>query len=282
VSAVAVAPPLVPGHVYTWDELGDLFSFGASYLSAAGGMISRPATTSSGAVSELEPSGSSARRGLSGMGPRGVGGDAAERDIIRYRLVFETGGRPAVPTGGEVEGARSNAPDRAPAHRSRRPFDPSRQARAHAAPTSRATAEEIAALQEKANREHHALLSSLAAQLAGRGWDRIFEIPGPLDLEAVRSGRRVLFEAKILSGTNELSQVRAALASFSNTGTSTASPTMRSVSSRTLRSQTGALGSSRTKRSPSSTTRAPGSLPRGHSPRHSWTRDSVNEPATPR
>src|SRR5437763_1702455 len=38
----AAVPKLTVGRVYTWDELGQLFGFKPGYLSAAGGMVSRP------------------------------------------------------------------------------------------------------------------------------------------------------------------------------------------------------------------------------------------------
>jgi hypothetical protein len=48
--------------------------------------------------------------------------------------------------------------------------------------TDRATPEEIAALLEQANREHHRIVTRLAELLAAAGWTNIEEIPGAVDL----------------------------------------------------------------------------------------------------
>jgi hypothetical protein len=82
------------------------------------------------------------------------------------------------------------------------------------ASTIRTTPEEIAALQEKANREHCAVVARLAELLGTAGWTEIEEIPAALDLRANSpDGRgRVLFEIKTLSDSNEVHQCRAALA----------------------------------------------------------------------
>jgi hypothetical protein len=79
-------------------------------------------------------------------------------------------------------------------------------------PERRRRTEEKAALSEKANRKHHELLLRLERQLRDRGWTDIVEIPGATDLEASRGEVRALFEAKSISGTNELAQTRTALA----------------------------------------------------------------------
>ena len=39
----AVATTLVPGRVYSWEEIGSAFDFNPDYLSVAGGMVSRHA-----------------------------------------------------------------------------------------------------------------------------------------------------------------------------------------------------------------------------------------------
>src|SRR5262245_44615932 len=41
-SVGASSSELVPGRIYSWEELGARFGFSPGYLSAAGGMISRP------------------------------------------------------------------------------------------------------------------------------------------------------------------------------------------------------------------------------------------------
>ena len=61
------------------------------------------------------------------------------------------------------------------------------------------TPEETAALQERANREHHELLVRLHAQLESRGWNGIAEVPGAINLEASRDGTKAIFEAKTIS-----------------------------------------------------------------------------------
>jgi hypothetical protein len=77
----------------------------------------------------------------------------------------------------------------------------------------RTTPEETAALQEKANQQHHRILTRLCAGLAAAGWQGLEEIPAALDLWATRPGNaeRVIFEVKGLTGTNEIAQCRAAL-----------------------------------------------------------------------
>jgi hypothetical protein len=76
----------------------------------------------------------------------------------------------------------------------------------------RATAEETAALQEKANRDHHALLVRLAESLASSGWINLVEIPGAVDLRAVSPARvTVLFEAKTVGSRSEVARTRGAL-----------------------------------------------------------------------
>ena len=140
---------------------------------------------------------------------RGLGDDGVERDIIRYRLVFTEGGRRSSPR--ERETAAASAERQTP-HRARRPFDPSREPASYSAPVHSATPEETAALQEKVNRAHHDLLVRLQDELWRRGFTDVVEIPGAVDLEASGDGRRVIFEAKVLSETNELSRTRVALA----------------------------------------------------------------------
>lgn len=51
----------------------------------------------------------------------------------------------------------------------------------------------------------------MQAHLAGAGWTDISEIPSAIDLEASMGKRKVLFEAKTVSPTSELSQTRSGL-----------------------------------------------------------------------
>ncbi len=70
-----------------------------------------------------------------------------------------------------------------------------------------------AALIEKANQGHHAILVRLFRRLTEAGWQEIGEFPGSIDLWARRpDGQRVIFEAKTVSETNSLSQCRRGLA----------------------------------------------------------------------
>jgi hypothetical protein len=78
-------------------------------------------------------------------------------------------------------------------------------------PTKGSTPEEISALQEKANAEHCRVVARLAQLLSAAGWSNIQEIPTAVDLWALNSDGRVLFEVKTLSGSNEVHQCRAAL-----------------------------------------------------------------------
>jgi len=68
------------------------------------------------------------------------------------------------------------------------------------------------ALRGKANENHFQTLSRLAGALRRAGWTAVEEIPAAVDLQASRpdGSGRVLFEVKTLSGSNEVSQCRAA------------------------------------------------------------------------
>jgi hypothetical protein len=146
---------------------------------------------------------------------RGRGDDGRDRQILRFRLHFQTGGagasrsatgprRPA-PGTGRSRGSRKDQ------HRKRRRFDPTRGPAQYRAPVQHATPEETAARREKANAAHHALLVRLQAELAARGWTDLDEIPSAIDLEARKAKRKVLFEAKTVTTTSELSQTRSGL-----------------------------------------------------------------------
>jgi hypothetical protein len=73
--------------------------------------------------------------------------------------------------------------------------------------------EETAALHEKANQQHHHILSHLCAALTAGGWKELQEIPAAVDLWATQPNGsvRVIFEVKGLSEANEIAQCRAAL-----------------------------------------------------------------------
>lgn len=105
--------------------------------------------------------------------------------------------------------SRRGSPLRTP-----RPFVPDRTPSARSPEMNRRTTlEETAALQEKANQQHHRILSHLCAALSQAGWQKLEEIPAAVDLWATRPGDsgRVIFEVKGLSDTNEIGQCRAAL-----------------------------------------------------------------------
>jgi hypothetical protein len=145
---------------------------------------------------------------------RGMGDDGNDREILRYRLRFRSGGASTRTS----RGGRERAPTRrrrrstpAEQQRQRRRFDPNRAPAQYRAPVQHATPEETAARREKANSEHHRLLVRLQAGLAATGWSDLDEIPSAIDLEAKKGKRKVLFEAKTVSARSELSQTRAGL-----------------------------------------------------------------------
>jgi hypothetical protein len=128
-----------------------------------------------------------------------------ERNVIKFRLTFE-GGAMSATTAPE---SRCGSPLRTP-----RPFVPDRAPSARSPEMNRRTTlEETGALQEKANQQHHRILSHLCAALSLAGWQKLEEIPAAVDLWATRPGDlgRVIFEVKGLSDTNEIVQCRAAL-----------------------------------------------------------------------
>jgi len=71
----------------------------------------------------------------------------------------------------------------------------------------------IAAKREQANQDHHAIVRALNTLLNALGCADVSEIPGAIDLWASRpDGSRMIFEAKTISATNEVSQTRGAFA----------------------------------------------------------------------
>lgn len=132
-----------------------------------------------------------------------------ERRIIRFELTLRSGS--ARKHSSRPDPAQGRQLRTAP-HRKGREFDPLRAPAAYRGQVQRATPEETAALQEKANRQHHALLIRLYTQLLETRWDRIREIPGATDLSAFNpEGQRVLFEAKTVSPKSEVTRSRSAL-----------------------------------------------------------------------
>jgi hypothetical protein len=131
--------------------------------------------------------------------------DGRERRVLRFRLQFSGAGPPPRRRKGAIG---HSSPVRRP-----RPFDKrrppsSRQGRGH-----KGTPEETLALQEKAAQGHHQILALLSEWLEAGGWTSVEEIPAAVDLWATgRDRQRVIFEAKTLSGKNEVHQLRAALA----------------------------------------------------------------------
>jgi hypothetical protein len=137
--------------------------------------------------------------------PRAPDADGVERYVLKFRLALESA---------PVNAATATASRRESPLRTPRPFSPDRVPTARAPEVSRRTTpEETAALQEKANQEHHRILSHLSAALASAGWQQIEEIPAAVDLWATQphGSSRVMFEVKGLSATNEVPQCRAAL-----------------------------------------------------------------------
>jgi len=254
-------PSLVPGRVYSWEELADAFKFKASLFTVGGGMLSRPefdalllithpggarsfdyedrwegdtlVYTGRGKTGDQRLDGANrdvaenrkrlvvleaieARR-LKYLGhatclehwkARAADNRGQQRDVWKFRLGFTHAIDVMTP---------STVPRSAPRDilRRPRPFSPS-----NPAPTGRAlqtrtrTPEEIAVLQEKANREHCRLLECLNKLLVAAGWTDVQEIPSAVDLWAVPpdGSSRVVFEVKSLSESNEASQCRAAVA----------------------------------------------------------------------
>jgi hypothetical protein len=138
---------------------------------------------------------------------RAADSQGQQRDVWKFRMSFA---QPVVSS----EAVHATSTERNVLRRPR-PFTP------HQAPegrstvaTRRTTPEEVAALQEKANREHQRLVASLCRSLVSAGWTNVEEIPSAVDLWGVPPdrGSRVVFEVKSLSDSNEIHQCRAALA----------------------------------------------------------------------
>jgi hypothetical protein len=129
--------------------------------------------------------------------------EGAMRNVLLFRLRFATtvaaAPRPAAPedasTAERLRGAR--------------PFRDERPAPPSTPPADPPDPEVIAAKREQANDRHHAIVRALNSLLHAVGCDDVTEIPGAIDLWARRpDGSRVIFEAKTITPSNELSQTR--------------------------------------------------------------------------
>jgi len=106
---------------------------------------------------------------------RGLGDDGNEREILRYRLRFQSGGSSTTGTSRAgrrppATAGRLRSSALARQQRQRRRFDPSRPPAHYRTPVPYSTPEEAAARREKANQGHHALLVRLHAHLTATGW----------------------------------------------------------------------------------------------------------------
>jgi hypothetical protein len=261
------ADSLIPGELYSWGRLADLFGFAVGYLNRAGGMPTLPAH--SAVMSITHPTGGKSfdyedywdghdlvytgrgqvgnqklvganldvadnrRRILvfEGIGPSelkylgtalcveswpdsGLDRNGNRRRIYRFRLRF--GSRSASRRGVHRSRSRERrAADKTSEVRRLRPFDPARRPTPAAPPNVRTTAEETAALREKATQAHHDAVCQLATILSAAGWTEPQEVERAIDLCAApgtRRFRRVLFEVKTLNERNGLQRTRAGLA----------------------------------------------------------------------
>ena len=130
------------------------------------------------------------------------------RDVFQFRLAFDRGA--AVPR------RRATPPPTRPRQETGPQPRPFRDERPPASPptmTEPANPEVTAAKREQANAGHHAILVALNRTLTALGCQSIEELPGAIDLRATRpDGTRMIFEAKTIGDTNELSQTRAGFA----------------------------------------------------------------------
>jgi hypothetical protein len=146
---------------------------------------------------------------------RAPGKDGVMRRVLQFRLRFPPGEGGRFATGGR-SGPRATASGRSAADgtstdRTPRPFDPETGPPDPSRTDSAAgyADEAIQAKREKANAGHHAILVVLDRALRAGGWTHIEEIPSAIDLRGTDpEGRRVIFEAKTITATNELSQCR--------------------------------------------------------------------------
>jgi hypothetical protein len=133
--------------------------------------------------------------------------ESVMRDVLLFRLRFDPGAA-AAPPSAAGDGASVTAPVReARPFRDEPPAPP-------APPSGEVSDPEIvAAKREQANQDHYAIVRALNALLNAIGCADVSEIPGAIDLQASRpDGSRMIFEAKTISATNEVSQTRSAFA----------------------------------------------------------------------
>jgi hypothetical protein len=133
--------------------------------------------------------------------------NGAMRNVLLFRLRFDApAGAPTLPVASE--GHATSQPLRlARLFRDELPAPPSTPQVELPDP------EIVAAKREQANQDHHAIVRELNTLLHALGCAGISEIPGAIDLQAMRpDGSRMIFEAKTISTTNELSQTRSAFA----------------------------------------------------------------------
>lgn len=138
--------------------------------------------------------------------------DGQQRTVPQFRLSFPARQGRAHASGGQ-DAPFSTDPGRVgQTERRSRPFDPERRPVAPRTVTSRMEPEELQALHEKAVTGHWQILRELGALLTVAGWSAAEEIPAAIDLWASDGEGRVIFEAKTISGRNELHQTRSAVA----------------------------------------------------------------------
>jgi len=133
----------------------------------------------------------------------------------RRALYNAVAGR-AVVTGDD---RRAGAPtEDGPVSRSRalrrpRPFDPDAPPRDRRPGDVALSRDELETRTEKVTQGHHELLARGHAYLQTTGWTQLAEIPLAIDLQGISpAGLPVIFEAKTITGTNEVRQCRAGLA----------------------------------------------------------------------
>lgn len=129
------------------------------------------------------------------------------RSVLLFRLRFDVVGgatpRPAVP---EVASQDERT-------REARPFRDELPALPSAPRKEAPDPEAVAAKREQATRGHHEIVRALNTLLHAVGCDAVTEIPGAIDLwGTLPNGTRVIFEAKTIAPSNELSQTRTGFA----------------------------------------------------------------------
>jgi hypothetical protein len=133
--------------------------------------------------------------------------DGDMRNVLLFRLQFDRTRQPTPPP-------RDPPPAETPERQLRpRPFRDTPPAPPTDEQGDRVPQEVIAAKQEQAKAGHHDLVRALDRSLRAIGCTDVAEIPGAIDLWAIRSdGTRVIFEAKTITATNELERARGGFA----------------------------------------------------------------------